>query len=137
MLPDLHVAPHWPLMQAPTPCETHQDATRILNEIRGKIVAYRRECKDWRYEHAQTDYIVNVVAGLIADARAIDALHEASAKAEDRLEERIKALESKLAESKRPFSAQMEMQNRRIIALTAELDKLRLASTVTGHPNER
>lgn len=133
MLPDLHVAPHWPLMQAPKPCETHQDATRILNEIRQLIVAYRRsQVRDWRYKHAQTDYLVNVVAGLIADATVIDKLHHASDKAATKLEDEVQRLKSDLAESERPFSAQMEMQNRRIIALTSELDQLRSSKQHTG-----
>ncbi len=129
MLPDLSVPLHWPLMQEQKPCETHQDAVKILNEIRQLIVAYRRgQVRDWRYKHAQTEYIVNVVAGLIADAKAIDKLHHAANKAATKLEEQVAQLKSNLEESKRPFTAQMTMQNRRIIALTEELDRLRLES---------
>ena len=127
MLPDLHVAPHWPRMQAPKPCETHQDAVRILNEIRQMIVVYRRgQVRDWRLEHAQTDYIVNVIAGLIADATVIDALHDRSHKDAARLEERVQKLEADLEGAKRPFAAQMEMQNRRITDLTFQLERLQV-----------
>jgi hypothetical protein len=134
MLPDLSVPPHWPAQLPVAPCETHQDALRILNQIRGKIIAYRYKEKDWRFKHAQEAHIVNVVTGLIADAEAIDALHDAANNDATRLADENMRLRDELAEHKRPFSAQMEMQNRRIIALTAELDKLRNeATSVSEH----
>ena len=135
MLPDLSVAPHWPEQRPRMPCETHQDALRIIAEIRRMICAYRREeVRDWRYKHATEECIVNVVAGLIADARAIDKLHEAASNDATRLAEQNTTLRERLAESKRPFSAQMEMQNRRIIALTAELDELRFQLKASEKP---
>lgn len=118
---------HWPAMVAAPVLPGERAATRALCEVRKLIVEYHKSqhC-DWRPHHARTDYIVNVVAGLIADAKAIDALHAASDKRLRKLEEENARLREQLAESKRPFSAQMEMQNRRIIALTAELDALRI-----------
>lgn len=101
-----------------------QSAIKALAEVRRLIVTYRRRVDDWRIEHAQAAPIVDVVAGLIADAETIDALYWKHDGRERKLQERIVKLEYDLAESKRPFTAQMDMQNRRIIALTAELDRL-------------
>ena len=120
---------HWPAMLAvPESAQTEQGAIRALAEVRRLIVAYRKsdvpEDLDWRVHHARTDYIVNVVAGLIADAKAIDAFNDSTTRETEPLRDRIKALEEKLAESKRPFTAQMRMQNNRIIGLTAEVDRL-------------
>lgn len=118
---------HWPKMLAPTPVENEQTATRALAVVRQLIVAYYEEgpC-DWRPRHAKTDYIVNVVAGLIADSRAVNALYERGEKQLRPLEDQIEQLREELAESKRPFTAQMVMQNRRIIALNSEVDALKL-----------
>lgn len=119
---------HWPKMLAMPACPPEQGAVRALAEVRRMIVAYRSlEDDDWRYQHAQSDYIVNVVGGLIADAMAIDALALADHQEVQPLRDRIASLKEELAESKRPFTAQMEMQNRRIIALTAEVDRLTAA----------
>ena len=123
---------HWPAMLTAPADPEEQAATRALAEVRRLIVAFhKKEDGDWRVEHARSDYIVNVVAGLIADAEAIYALHTASDREVTPLRERIAKLEEALAESKRPFSAQMEMQNRRIIALTAEVDRLTIALSAT------
>jgi hypothetical protein len=118
---------HWPkMLAAPVSGSDEQAAVRALAEVRRLIVAYRKdEFEDWRVDHAQTDYIVNVVAGLIADAEAIDALHLESDRQVTPLREKIIALEEQLAESKRPFTAQMEMQNNRIIGLNAEIERLK------------
>lgn len=118
---------HWPKMLAAPAAELdEQDAVRALAAVRRLIVAYRKhaDCKDWRTHHAQTDCIVNVVAGLIADAQAIDALHLASDRAVTPLREQIATLKAQLAESRRPFTAQMAMQNNRIIGLNAEIERL-------------
>lgn len=128
MLPDLSVPPHWPEQRRGAAPETQQDAIKLLAQIRALIVSYRcKGVKDWRRTHARTADIIDVVNGVLADALAIDALHAAADKDATRLAEKNEELREKLAESKRPFSAQMEMQNRRIIALTAELDLLRSA----------
>jgi hypothetical protein len=133
MLPDLTVAPHWPLQVANDPVVTAQDAIKALAEIRAMICRYRREdVRDWRYKHAQEAHIVNVVAGLIADATAIDKLHDAANNDATRLSDENIRLRDELAEHKRPMTAQMLMQNRRIIALTEELDKLKLAAMIRG-----
>lgn len=133
---------HWPKMLAAPGDGTHeQQAVRALAEVRRLIVAYRKQgdgYDDWRVTHARTDYIVNVVAGLIADAKAIDALHHAADRKVTPLREEIAQLKEALAESKRPFTAQMEMQNNRIIGLnqqieglTAELAALRNSTSTT------
>lgn len=125
MLPDLTVPPHWPAMRPNEPIEGPQDAIKALAEIRRLIVAYRRESdKDWRVKHAREQHIVNVVAGLIADARAIDALHDAAQKGLAPLKDEIERLKSDLAEKKRPLEPQMEMQNRRITALNSQVADL-------------
>lgn len=127
MLPDLSVPPHWPEKIPASPCDTHQDAVRILHELRQMIVRYRRKHdRDWRVRHAQTEYIVNVVAGLIADARAIDRLHAATFHENLRLTEQVKKLKADVDEGRRPFTAQMEMQNRRITALNEQIQRMRL-----------
>jgi hypothetical protein len=114
------------MLTTPVSGSDEQAAVRALAEVRRLIVAYRKdEFEDWRVDHAQTDYIVNVVAGLIADAEAIDALHLESDRQVTPLREKIIALEEQLAESKRPFTAQMEMQNNRIIGLNAEIERLK------------
>lgn len=119
---------HWPLMLPPPKQFDEQTAVRILADVRRLIVEYRkRRDKDWRVSHAQSDSLVNVVAGLIADAEAIGDLFDQTESRSGKLEEANRKLRDELAESKRPFSAQMEMQNRRIIALTAELDQLRMS----------
>ena len=117
---------HWPAMVATDALGGEQAAVRALAEVRRLIVAYhkRGHC-DWRPHHARTDSIVNVVAGLVADAEATNALYDSIDKNLRPLEEENKRLREALAESKRPFTAQMEMQNRRIIELTAQLDKAR------------
>jgi hypothetical protein len=119
---------HWPKMQDAPAIIDEQTAVRALAEVRRLIVAYRKkEYEDWRVDHARTDNIVNVVAGLIADASAIDALQARALRETEPLRDKIAELKDQLAESKRPFSAQMEMQNKRIIGLTAEIDRLNAA----------
>lgn len=105
----------------------------MLNRIRGMIIAYRFERKDWRFKHAQEDCLINVVAGLLADARAIDEHADSAEDDATRLALQVTKLTDDLAEAKRPFSAQMEMQNRRIIALTAELDRLKNDSGISDY----
>lgn len=118
---------HWPKMRSGSDSGGEQSAVRVLAEVRRMIVAYRKRIdQDWRQHHAETAPLVDVVGGLIADAEAINMLHEQELRANTPLREKVEKLRDELAESKRPFSAQMEMQNRRIIALTAELDVLRL-----------
>jgi hypothetical protein len=119
---------HWPKMQGDPIERTEQDAIRALTAVRKMIVAYWDRDKlvdDWRPAFAQSAGIVDVVAGLIADAIAIDELRERADSRARKLGEENERLKEALAESKRPFSAQMEMQNRRIIALTEELDLLK------------
>lgn len=120
--------PHWPEMLA-APDESvppEQRAVHALAVVRQLIVAFHKRDSggDWRVAHARSDYIVNVVAGLIADAVAIYALYHVTDQQRGPLLERIKQLEDDLLESKRPFTAQMEMQNRRIIALNLEVERL-------------
>lgn len=121
---------HWPKMLNGSDAPGEQSAVRVLAEIRHMIVSYRKrstvadEC--WRSHHAETAPLVDVVGGLIADADVIDMMYKQVDKEVTPLKERIKKLQDDLEESKRPFTAQMLMQNRRIIALTEELDKLRL-----------
>lgn len=101
-------------------------AIRGLAEVRRLIAAYwqQTEC-DWRPDFALTAPIADVVRGLIADAEVTDRCFEDAQKRNDPLHDEITSLKEALAESKRPFSAQMEMQNRRIIDLTAQLDRLK------------
>lgn len=126
---------HWPkMLAAPNGDSPEQSAIRALAEVRRLIVAYRRtdDYEDWRANHARTDYIVNVVAGLIADAKAIDALYTIADRQVTPLRARIAELEEALAESRRPFTAQMEMQNKRIIGLNAEIERLKADSMPSG-----
>lgn len=113
-----------------------QGATRALAEVRRRIVEYRKseggEWDDWRIQHAQTDSIENVVGGLIADAAAYLKAYEQSYQATSPLSEEIAKLKDELAESKRPFSAQMEMQNRRIIDLNGQVERLTAALEARG-----
>jgi hypothetical protein len=115
---------HWPKMIGGVQVGGEQAATKALADVRGLIIAYRKraDCEDWRTPHAKTAPIVDVVAGLIADAEAIDGLFKHADARVRPLEDQVAKLREELAESKRPFSAQMEMQNRRIIDLTAKLD---------------
>ena len=127
MIEDLSKPPHWPkMLAAPASGSPEQAATRALADVRRLVVDHHRKNNDmdWRLHHAQTDYIVNVVAGLIADAEAIYALSLREHREIEPLRRKIKELESALAESKRPFSAQMEMQNKRIVGLNAEIERL-------------
>ena len=117
---------HWPKMFEGPYDFGDQSLIRCINQLRRMIVDYRKRADDdWRVHHAREDHIINVVAGLIADAEAMDALYDAADKVAEPLRKKIESLEEQLAESKRPFTAQMEMQNRRIIALTAELDQIK------------
>ena len=118
---------HWPKMLGDKDDPDVQSATRVLAKVRSMIIDYRkRRYHDWRIQHAQSSTLVDVVAGLIADAEAIDRLFDEADKRARKLQDENSRLREELAESKRPFSAQMEMQNRRIIALTNELDRLSL-----------
>lgn len=115
-------------MLGPARDDNHaQQAVRVLAAIRMTIVEYRMtQADDWRVDHARTASMIDVIGGLIADSKATDAHWRAADKTVVPLRDEISRLKDELAESKRPFSAQMEMQNRRIIALTAEVDRLRI-----------
>lgn len=118
---------HWPKMLTPPPIEDPgQAAVCALSEVRRLIIAHLEEDEDWRLHHAETDYIVNVVAGLCADSKAIVACFMAGEKQLEPLREKIKRLEEDLAESKRPFTAQMQMQNNTITRLNEEIARLTL-----------
>lgn len=123
MISDL-MPPHWPKMLAKARLDDERSAIKALAEVRRLIVEYRKD-DEWRCHHARTDHIINVVAGLIADAIAIDAHSLAEHRLIEPMREKMASLKEQLAESKRPFTAQMEMQNNRIIGLTAEVDRLR------------
>lgn len=122
MLPDMNVPVHWPKMCGEPDDHTPQAAIRALNVVRALIVKYRREQDgDWRVNHAQSAPICDVVSGLIADATAIDELHEAADAEAERLGKENERLREELEEAKRPFTAQMTMLNRRIIDLNEKL----------------
>lgn len=123
---DLSVPHHWPKTVREPEGSDEQSAVKALAEVRRLIVVYRKsaDAQDWRTPHAQESHIVNVVGGLIADAKAIDELFAAADRRVRPLEEEVERLRGELAESKRPFTAQMTMQNNRIVALNAEVDRL-------------
>ena len=122
---------HWPKMIGGIEPPGEQSATQVLAQARSMIVAcHERQGfgqEDWRAEHARTAHFLDVLGGLIADNEAIYEMYAKADKIVGPLREEIETLREALAESKRPLSAQMEMQNRRIIALTAELDRLKSA----------
>lgn len=97
-----------------------------VTQIREMVADYWKRGGDQvREGRARSLPIDAVIAGLLADLRNMERLYESECKAHDPLRDQIARLRDDLAESKRPFTAQMEMQNRRIIALTAEVDALR------------
>lgn len=104
-----------------------QSAVRALNAVRASVVAFQVSIddEDWRVEHAKIASITDVVQGLIVDAHNYHELAVSAGADAERAIQACKVAEEALAESKRPFTAQMEMQNRRIIALQATIDVLR------------
>ena len=124
MLPDLNVPLYWPAMVKQADESTDQGAIKALANVRAQIVRYRHDPDDpepWREHHAKTAPIVDVVAGLIADATVIDELHESADARAEKLAKENERLCEELAESKRPYTAQMTMLNRRIIDLNEKL----------------
>lgn len=129
---------HWPKQETPPSSSSEEQAAiRALARVRELIVSYHREDgdpEDWRVLHAQTSYIVNVVEGLIVDAKAIDALHRTGEKQLEPLRKKIQELEEALDEAKRPFTAQMQMQNNTIIQQNAEIVRLTTLLNKIGIP---
>lgn len=110
----------------PEDYEVGQDAVRALHAIRIKIVEYQRATHDAvAVHHARTAPIMDAFKSLLIDACNYHALTISASQDAERAIQACKVAEEALAESKRPFTAQMEMQNRRIIALQAEVDELR------------
>jgi hypothetical protein len=66
-----------------------------------------------------------VVAKVLADLKTFEKMYLAEVGGKDSLRAQIAKLKDDLADMRRPMTAQMEMQNRRIVALTAELDRFR------------
>lgn len=125
---------HWPKMQNQKGDEANeQTAVKKLAAIRKAIIAYyQKDYEDWRLEHAESADIVDVVNGLIADSNAAWSMFYTADSGREVLIKKIEKLKDDLAESRRPFTAQMEMQNRRIIALQREVDKYKFAEFVSA-----
>lgn len=120
---------HWPkMLEGPADDANERSAVAALARVRAQIVEHYqvKNESDWRLDFARTQRIENVVAGMLADVQASDEFSFSCQNDDGKLRDRIADLEEKLAEAKRPFTAQMEMQNRRIIAQTAQLDAYRL-----------
>ena len=58
---------------------------------------------------------------MLADAQTIEKMHRSLELKVNPLRDEILELKKQLLESKRPFTAQMEMQNRRIVYLNPKL----------------
>lgn len=140
MLSDLKPV-HWPAMQKVPEDGTPQGAIKALAAVRELVVQYRRDSDncdpslggDWHVHHAQTAPIIDVIAGLIADAKVIDDLHEAADADAERLAKENRRLQEELAEAKRPYTAQMTMLNRRIIDLNEKLLAMEMKLAENGH----
>lgn len=102
-----------------------QEAIKALADVRRRIVVYREKedgPDDVRTHHAKTASIGEVVGELMIDIHNMDVLAETAGADTERAITRAKKAEEDLAEAKRPFTAQMEMQNKRIIGLNGQLE---------------
>jgi len=107
--------------------EAGQEAVKALAKLRKRIVAYR--CRvdgedDPRTHHARTSPIDEVVGDVLLDIHNMDVLASSASNDATRAIERADAAEEALAEAKRPFTAQMEMQNKRIVGLNGQIEQL-------------
>lgn len=125
---------HWPKMvERGHNDNDEQSAVKTLARIRQMVVNYLQETDDdWRVHVAKTDHLINVVAGVLADAKINHGLALRAFSRENEMHQKVLKLLDDLKEAKRPFTAQMEMQNRRIIDLTRQLDEANSKLGKTG-----
>ena len=119
-----------------TPDHASDDGNmRQIAAVRQMVVAYwKDEGDEYQSHRAIVLPLDEVVAKLLSDIKAFEAMYLAAEKQNEPLHVEIARLRSEVADMRRPMTEQMEMQNRTIIALNGEIDRLRSASSATQEP---
>jgi hypothetical protein len=86
---------------------------------------WNTEGDDHQSHRAETAPLSEVVAKVLDDLKTFEKMYLAEVGGKDSLHVQIARLKDDLADARRPMTAQMEMQNRTIVALNAEIDRLR------------